>query len=107
LTSVLNLRLLLKETKLKNANLAFSIGGGLYITNIKSRGWWCTFVIPAFGRRRQEDCKFEASMGYTVRLLSSKTKLKKLLKCRTVFNRPVSEAKAYTLPQKISKIFMF
>jgi hypothetical protein len=24
-------------------------------------------IIPAFRRLRQEDCKFEASLGYTVR----------------------------------------
>lgn len=25
-------------------------------------------LMPAFGRLRQEDCEFEASLGYTVRL---------------------------------------
>jgi hypothetical protein len=25
------------------------------------------FVIPTLGRQRQEDCKFEASLGYIVR----------------------------------------
>jgi hypothetical protein len=26
--------------------------------------WWCRPVIPALGRLRQEDSKFEASLGY-------------------------------------------
>jgi hypothetical protein len=29
--------------------------------------WWCTTVVPALGRLRKEDHKFEASLGYTVR----------------------------------------
>jgi hypothetical protein len=27
--------------------------------------WWCTPVIPALERRRQEDLKFEVSLGCT------------------------------------------
>jgi hypothetical protein len=29
--------------------------------------WWYSSTIPAFGRLRQEDGEFEASLGYTVR----------------------------------------
>jgi hypothetical protein len=32
-----------------------------------SQVWWCLLVIPAPGRWRQEDLKFEASLGYTAR----------------------------------------
>jgi hypothetical protein len=29
--------------------------------------WWHAFIIPALMRLRQEDLKFEASLGYTAR----------------------------------------
>jgi hypothetical protein len=29
--------------------------------------WWYTPIIPALGRLRQEDQKFEGSLGYTER----------------------------------------
>jgi hypothetical protein len=32
-----------------------------------SQAWWCTPVIPALGRLRQEDHKFQTSLGYTMR----------------------------------------
>jgi hypothetical protein len=32
-----------------------------------SQAWWFTTVILAFGRLRQEDHKFEVSLGYIVR----------------------------------------
>jgi hypothetical protein len=32
-----------------------------------SWAWWCTPVIPALRRLRQEDHEFEASLDYTVR----------------------------------------
>jgi hypothetical protein len=35
--------------------------------------WWLTPVIPALGKLRQEDYKFEASLGYISRLFQ-KTK---------------------------------
>jgi hypothetical protein len=34
-------------------------------------------MIPAFGRLRQEDYKFKASLGYVVRLFQTKKKKKK------------------------------
>lgn len=35
--------------------------------------WWCTAVIPALGRLRQEDCAFElCHLGYIVRWLLGK-----------------------------------
>jgi hypothetical protein len=30
-------------------------------------GWWCMAIILAFGRPRQEDHEFEASLCYIVR----------------------------------------
>jgi hypothetical protein len=36
--------------------------------------WWCTPVIPALVRLRLEDCKFEASLDYKVRLCFKKKK---------------------------------
>jgi hypothetical protein len=31
---------------------------------IKSWVWWYTSVIPALGRKRQEDLEFKAILGY-------------------------------------------
>jgi hypothetical protein len=39
--------------------------------------WWCTPVIPALGKLRQEDCEFQASLDYTVRSCLKKKKKKK------------------------------
>jgi hypothetical protein len=33
-----------------------------------SRAWWSIPVIPAFGKQRQEDHKFEANLDYKVKL---------------------------------------
>jgi hypothetical protein len=42
----------------------------LYIPKILKRNWvwWCTSTIFALKRLRQEDLKFDASLGYIVRL---------------------------------------
>jgi hypothetical protein len=29
--------------------------------------WWCTPIISAFERLRQEDCEFKAGLGYIAR----------------------------------------
>ena len=53
--------------------------------SIKRSGWWCTPLIPAFGRQRQAGlCEFEVSLAYpastktgfkaTQKNLSQKTK---------------------------------
>jgi hypothetical protein len=39
--------------------------------------WCCTSVIPVLGRITQKDHKFEASLGYTVRLCLKKGRRKK------------------------------
>jgi hypothetical protein len=36
--------------------------------------WWCTPVIPALGRLRQENYKFKVSLGYTERICLKKPK---------------------------------
>jgi hypothetical protein len=30
--------------------------------------WWCIYVIPVFGRLKQEDPEFNLSLGYIVRV---------------------------------------
>jgi hypothetical protein len=51
-----------------------------YRKKTPSRAWWCTYIIPALKRLEQEDCEFQSSPGYIVRLqLKNKkpTKIKK------------------------------
>jgi hypothetical protein len=45
--------------------------------DISSWAWWCTPVFPVLGRLRQEDCEFQASLGYTERLSLKKKKKKR------------------------------
>jgi hypothetical protein len=42
------------------------------IKKILNHVWWCTPVIPAFGRLRQEDHEFKASLGHIARLCLKK-----------------------------------
>jgi hypothetical protein len=35
---------------------------------LSSQVWWYTLIIPAHGKLRQEECKFEAGLGYIARL---------------------------------------
>lgn len=44
--------------------------------------WWCTPVNPGFGRLRQEDLKFKASLGYIVSKTLSQDKNEKLRKTK-------------------------
>jgi hypothetical protein len=37
------------------------------LKNIPLARWWCTLVIPALRRLRQEACEFEVSLGYIAR----------------------------------------
>jgi hypothetical protein len=40
--------------------------------------WWCTHIIPAFRRLKQEDLEFEANLSYIVRHCLRTTTLKKI-----------------------------
>jgi hypothetical protein len=53
-----------------------------------SQVWWCTPVLPALGRLRQEDCEFWASVSYIERFcLKAKKKIKlNSLSLRKSFN---------------------
>jgi hypothetical protein len=42
-----------------------------------SQTWWHMPIIPALGRLKQEDHKFEASLGYIVRSCLKKKKNKR------------------------------
>jgi hypothetical protein len=42
--------------------------------------WWCTPVIPALRRQRQQNCEFEASLGlYRETCLKKRKKEKELI----------------------------
>lgn len=56
---------------------AFANLDGGYVTRI-SANWWYMPTIPAARKRRQEDSKFEALLGYTVRLYSKSFKTEEL-----------------------------
>jgi hypothetical protein len=43
-------------------------------TLVIRQAWWCTPVIPALGRLRQEGHEFEVSQGYVVRPRLNKQK---------------------------------
>jgi hypothetical protein len=47
--------------------LHFSSGFRELKTTLLKPAFWCTLVISALRRQRQEDHKFEASLGYTAR----------------------------------------
>jgi hypothetical protein len=39
--------------------------------------WWCTSIIPALERLRQENCEFKACLAFLVRACLKKKKKKK------------------------------
>jgi hypothetical protein len=39
-----------------------------YLKVLLSEEWWCTFVIPAFGRQRPEDHRFQVNLSCRVKL---------------------------------------
>jgi hypothetical protein len=49
----------------------------LQIKKLNLRFMWCTPVIPAFGKLRQEDCEFQASLCNVARPYQKKKKDKK------------------------------
>jgi competence CoiA-like predicted nuclease len=61
--------------------------------------WWLTSIIAALMRRRQEDCEFEGSLGYTVRwclkinLKTWNRKALSVLQRNMVFLQPTSQTK--------------
>jgi hypothetical protein len=40
---------------------------GLQDEKIGGQAWWCSAIIPAFGRLRQENHEFKGSLNYIVR----------------------------------------
>jgi hypothetical protein len=56
------------------SNLSFNTPSKRFwcILKFESQAWWCICVIPALERWRQEDCEFEASLGYIATLYLQK-----------------------------------
>lgn len=62
---------------------------------MEARWWWCTPLIPAFGRKRQEEfCEFEASLdSQSYKKLSRKKKQEKneVEKDREIYSMATSD----------------
>jgi hypothetical protein len=48
-----------------------------YLKSARVQVWWCTPVISALGRLKQEDLEFEANLDYRVRPCLKKKKKSK------------------------------
>jgi hypothetical protein len=46
-----------------------------YLKSARVQVWWCTPVISALGRLKQEDLEFEANLDYRVRPCLKKKKI--------------------------------
>lgn len=46
------------------------VGSLLDRNTVQDWVWWCTPVVPALGRQRNEKCGCEGRLGYTVRVCS-------------------------------------
>jgi hypothetical protein len=71
-------------------------------SGIISQAWWCTHVIPAFRRLRQE-CELQTS-----KTLSQKTKNKeKAIKCQYILNNSIKTSKIFKIKKtkQSKKIF--
>jgi hypothetical protein len=47
--------------------------------------WWCTSIIPTFGRLRQENLEFKDSLAYIARDPVSKEKIISKTKHKTMY----------------------
>jgi hypothetical protein len=68
------------------------------IKKILNHVWWCTPVIPAFGRLRQEDHEFKASLGHIARLCLKKKDKKKSQFMVLPYEVRVCELASFLLP---------